>query len=314
MSRNLYVIGNGFDLWHGLPTSYRNFNCFMCRNYPKSHSRIGRMYNQLDPNMLWSDYEKVLGDLEVLRFVEQKIDNWINMDSKSFKNEFDTLHSDITGYFHDWVKDINYSIVNKKRICSICHDKNAWFLTFNYTSTLENFYGIQDEQICYIHGDTGKNPARRPIVGHGISENEIDKRVVALRDQIRRIVSSYMLPEDEKKQEKWTEDIEEETINFLKGIRKKTENCLEEKSEWFKQVKGFNDIYVLGHSLSDIDAPYFERIYKANPDATWRVSCLDESEKVKKAEGLCKMLEISMEKIQIKMFQMDELCCKYIEK
>lgn len=50
-------------------------------------------------------------------------------------------------YLRLWVESID---VNKNAVCKIKAD--ALFLTFNYTATLENVYGIDSKRVKHIHG------------------------------------------------------------------------------------------------------------------------------------------------------------------
>ncbi len=49
-SRKLYVIGNGFDLHHGLPCGYADFRAWLQRNRPKVYSTLNRIYGDCDGN------------------------------------------------------------------------------------------------------------------------------------------------------------------------------------------------------------------------------------------------------------------------
>lgn len=41
----LNIIGNGFDLYHGLPCSYYYFGCFLAKYYPDFYEEMAQMYN-----------------------------------------------------------------------------------------------------------------------------------------------------------------------------------------------------------------------------------------------------------------------------
>ena len=77
----LYIIGNGFDMAHGLNTSYWNFREYLDINYPEFLYEFERLYNiaQIDfsdprvseqtyknwqssvQRILWSNFEKNMG-------------------------------------------------------------------------------------------------------------------------------------------------------------------------------------------------------------------------------------------------------------
>ena len=56
---NFWIIGNGFDLAHRLPTTYRDFSNFLC-DYNRG------LYETLinGNNMIWSNVESGLGELD----------------------------------------------------------------------------------------------------------------------------------------------------------------------------------------------------------------------------------------------------------
>ena len=141
--KRLYIIGNGFDLYHGLPTSYKCFNCFMCREYPEDHERIGRFFDSKDITMLWSNFEKKLGEPDVLSLLDWYISKWVNKEEQDVDNDFDELNMDLNGYFQEWVKQIKMSCSNSKRLRL---DDKAYFINFNYTCTLE---GSEEQKGLY---------------------------------------------------------------------------------------------------------------------------------------------------------------------
>lgn len=57
----MYIIGNGFDRYHGLPTGYKDFGNFAQKksNYSYAVKLLGCFYN---PKELWSDFEKSLAE------------------------------------------------------------------------------------------------------------------------------------------------------------------------------------------------------------------------------------------------------------
>ena len=304
MNNKLYIIGNGFDMWHDLPTSYKCFNCYMHRELPSEHERIGHIFNRTDANMLWSDYENMLSQLDIIGLVKNNIDTFVNCAQYNIENTFDTLYEDLRGFFHKWACNINCcSIENGKRLAI---DKNANFLTFNYTNTLENLYGISSEKICYIHGDTSNNNLYMPEVGHG--DSFVEDKVHSMKDEIFRLVVEYGKLHTLKKDPDYiTDEIMSHILTFLKDLRKNTDSILENNINWFNNLRNIDEIYVLGHSLAKVDAPYFSKIHSMLPNAIWRVSYFGANEKCNRKQKLCELLEVSPENINVELFTLDEL-------
>ena len=62
MENTLYIIGNGFDLHHGLNTSYLNFRNYCVRNVPSLWKNLFEIYGDMINNdMWWSSFENKLG-------------------------------------------------------------------------------------------------------------------------------------------------------------------------------------------------------------------------------------------------------------
>jgi hypothetical protein len=58
----LYIIGNGFDLWHGIPSSYAQF-----KEYVRQRDRdlFDAVERYLPADEDWSDLEAALAEIDV---------------------------------------------------------------------------------------------------------------------------------------------------------------------------------------------------------------------------------------------------------
>lgn len=45
MGLNLNIIGNGFDLYHGLPSSYYYFGCYLIKTDAEFYEEFSNMYD-----------------------------------------------------------------------------------------------------------------------------------------------------------------------------------------------------------------------------------------------------------------------------
>lgn len=154
----LYILGNGFDVAHGLPTKYSDF-----RDYIKSYNK--ELYNKLNdiypPSILWSDFEKGLGKAD--KSFLKKIDNLFGIEDilgESFADK-------ISDTFGRWISKIDYSKAGKL----FSFSDNDIFFAFNYTDTLNSVYGIQETNIKHIHNFVGDYlfELHKLIVGHNNS-------------------------------------------------------------------------------------------------------------------------------------------------
>ena len=303
--KKLYIIGNGFDQYHDLPTSFKCFNCFMCRERSADHERIGKIFDSRDTNMLWCKFEEKLGKLDVLELVSRNLPWWVDTkDQKEFIIPFDTLHKDLVGYFHEWVTKIDMSCANSKRLEL---DRNAYYINFNYTFTLEEdkgLYQIPKDHICYIHGDTGDNNFRQPITGHG----NVDYENLIDENEIRNIIeNSHKLPIWVNTIDDFVEEIVYETKELLGGLKKDTNGVLEydDIKTFFDNCAQSEEIYVLGHSLAEVDLPYFERIANDSPKAKWCASYKTDEDK-ERIENMRKVCGIN----RIELITLDDLLKK----
>lgn len=188
---DLYLIGNGFDLFHGLPSDYYYFGCYLIKNYPEFYSELGRMYgfktmigshfleefeDAVEYDLFWSKFEERLGLLDPLWLEESLIDN---LDLEYLDDAVDIEIPEVTNadtikkYFNEWVVNTLNTNAGLKIVASELGKKkldlseDSFFVNFNYTSILEIIYGIPDKRIFHIHGVSELEEATELIVGHG---------------------------------------------------------------------------------------------------------------------------------------------------
>lgn len=250
--RTLYVIGNGFDLRHGLPSSYGCFKCYL--------NRGGRSDDVLlldylfGENKLWSDYENALGLLSPSQF-EKFIQWYKEYDRKrgvpgpyAVENGVDTIYSTIETDFREWIYSLTIDAIEPKMNI----DTDALFLTFNYTETLEQVYGLPHKHILYIHNNLNQGQL---VYGHGLDNVAIEE------------MGSHFENEDMKK----------EFVALMQSFKKNTSDIIDGKKRCFAMLNDVSKVIVIGHSLNEIDMPYFECIQAHIPSQTpWEISTYKE--------------------------------------
>jgi hypothetical protein len=155
------------------------------------------------------------------------------------KNVVDIL----PGLLRDWVASISTKDVSPKFEII----KEAKFLSFNYTRTLEDAYQIKTNNILHIHETIIEN--RPLVVGYGEARFE-DDEYVSDDDTIDIVLIK----------------------NLLSHCRKPVDAILEETKpiEWFKDLNEIESVIVYGHSCSKVDKPYFEAVVRnIKPNALW---------------------------------------------
>ena len=250
----LYLIGNGFDLHHSINSKYQDFHKYVKENNPKLESFFDT-YFQLseDLDYLWSDFENdlrtfesdlffhdisVMSEKEWFDQKEPKWSDWFGMyDEITGKIEYE--HKEICDSFLEWLKTLSITKVLRK---NLKFDNNAKFVSFNYTLTLEELYNIPSEKILHIHGDINSNSSDL-IFGHGGSLKEIV--------EFDENGDSNRVP--------WS-DAEKASLYLYDVLRKPVQSTIENNMIFFNSLSNVQHVIVLGHSLNEIDMPYFEKI------------------------------------------------------
>jgi len=249
-SNHLFIIGNGFDLWHNLPTNYKDFY----QQYREYLDQIEHYFpNGLQEEELWSDFENVLGKFDESILIDEN--DFMDFSGDDFPTQQmygledavenfsnDTIQS-ITKSFTTWINSINL----ERSVEQLTFPDTAKFINFNYTSTLQQLYKIPVEHVYHIHGNVGQ--AKPLIFGHTEAVTqamaEEDSYYTVAINNGRRVLEVLRKP---------VADIIRDKLNPL------LESCATDISV----------ITVIGHSLNKIDLPYFSRIADQFPNAHWQ--------------------------------------------
>lgn len=224
---NLIILGNGFDLAHNLHTGYKCFECFLSGN--NDHKALKDVLETLcDKSALWTDFEQSLGNMngEVIKKVRQLLDEA----GDPYKN----THQWIEGALGNWlITTIFGEPVRNKYVLDI----NDMYFSFNYTHTLEDTYGIPDNNIKHIHGRLfeGGEPGNL-MFGHENTTYEND-----------------------------------DSKSVAEQVYKNVSEIITSNSEYFDNLSKMpiDTIKVFGFSYSEIDFPYFKKICHILPYAKW---------------------------------------------
>ena len=255
MDKTLYIIGNGFDLAHGMATRYGDFKRWLIEN-----SRIDVIHElesafpvQKDNEyLLWSDFEKALGLYDL-----DKVINWSWDDL--YLTEF-SIGGQVFGA-PDFFLNTQLPDILNEAFTKWCHciplattpkdfylEKDAYYLTFNYTDTLEVLYGIPQNQILHIHGQASRND--KLIVGHNrlINPGDYWDYNLDMRENNERM----------------------QRLTDMNDLRKPYYEILEHNNLFFMDLNHVRDIHIIGHSCAEVDYPYFQKIKDSvNIGAIW---------------------------------------------
>ncbi len=304
----LFIIGNGFDIGHGLKTEYNHFRDHLLekfdvssssmdsdffyevpaiemhpkRGYIINHSEIVeflvriiseglREVNQPESDeeedkiVDWNNFEKALARLPLEHcFEDTEVTSrdegedsphygrtLANQEQRA--KDIEESISQLEEYFEGWLRGIEEKIdeVNRKKegFATLCC-RESFFLTFNYTKTLEVVYKISEEQVCHIHGKI--NDTSELVFGHGeeliLQESNIEYEETPIQDCCGSILNKF---------------------------RKDTTKWIDEHEEFFCDLENagesIHQIYSYGFSFSQVDIPYIEKICQILPPTgvTW---------------------------------------------
>ncbi|MFV8467365.1 bacteriophage abortive infection AbiH family protein [Flavobacterium sp. LB1P62] len=320
----LYIIGNGFDLYHGLDTKYQSFGMFLQDKHTELYDCLIEFYglpyldqddedSYYDP--LWADFENALADLDFEYILDENSDYLPNIASDDFRDR--DLHSfqqvmegivdNLTAKMYEAFKEfiLNVKFPNDVKGLQLKIDSDALFLNFNYTDTLERFYNVNDSRILYIHNKATSDETL--ILGHGTDPSEFKSKEEIQPDGLsdeeiyewqQQMADNYDYSYDSGK---------EELLTYFSKSYKSTEEIIQNNQTFFSNLKSIKNIIVLGHSISNVDQPYFKNIIESIEDKTvnWDASYHGEKQPIYE-----NMIAIGLNDEQINLFKMDEIKVK----
>lgn len=251
--KNLYIIGNGFDLHHNIPSKFLDYKKWLVKNKPSILCTINELFDSVD-DCWWSHFETNLTTVDMLQIACQSaFENQPDFASEHFRDadwytaehdvrlKLEAAFQEITMSFKEWILSLSQGDVSKKiRI----KKKNSLFLTFNYTETLETLYTIPTEQILYIHGKA--NSEEKLILGHGMSFKDL-AYIFEKREKIES--GDYVL-----------QRAKNSAVYSVYNYRKPVEDIINNYNRWFEKLNSITHIHIYGHSFSSIDLPYFRKV------------------------------------------------------
>ena len=213
-------------------------------------------------------------------------DNWGDEDNHRVQYIIQSLVDDITTKLKDflitWICSIDVLTASKR----LQLDADAIYFTFNYTKTLESYYKIPSKQIIHIHGITD-NPTSI-ITGHNMKllppTNDFDD--IRLYECEKIIHNDY----------------------FYKTF-KPVESIIQNYKKFFCSLSNISEIIVIGHSLNEIDLPYYKMILsKVSDETIWNISFKDSEDKKDSYKAKKRILmDLGINENNIKPFLMNEL-------
>lgn len=277
MLKRLYIVGNGFDRHHDLPTEYNPH----FRNIAERMDWQGfwSLYS-CDEENLWSDFESALSH-----------------------PDFDSLISIFDGYYPDYLSDhesdrdgiiTQVNLVGRLKFAleefannaedaliyarpldkfSQCFSPDDLYVNFNYTSTLQYLYKIDESRIFHIHGHVHCTPL---LLGYKHDTLDLGKVFIEVHKG-----RGYM-----QTAEKYVEGIEDYYIrkacdDLIAKLRTFSKPPMVEALSEFLADEEIDEIVILGHSIGSCDSDYFDFLNQKYPSVKWLVSYHSNSDMLK---------------------------------
>lgn len=304
----LYIIGNGFDLHHGVRSSYKDFERWLKKHDTDTYST----YNTVCPySNKWQDFETSMAyvDRDYLiesggLFLFDKIIDFndcqvadILMGGDAATNTADELLDNLKKDLHRWICSISIPKNYEKNKLFI--DYYGRFLTFNYSLFLESKYGIERERINYIHG-CKTDLWGTLVVGHGEdNENVFNKwwdsksyDKVRYNKHGRKNYKRDLAYKCYNSNSPEYEHISVAVENYFDDAKKDVSGIIEKNEIYFQSLSFIRHIYIWGFSFSEVDMPYIIKLIEINsyPDQMlWYINYYADEEKQKFKEKMVKL-------------------------
>lgn len=289
--KNLYIIGNGFDIYHGIKSRFSDYRKWLENNNSDLYYDLVELYEDASADEWWNDFENHLADFNILEYAYRLgFENQPDFASDDFherdryvaqlkaEKTFSLLAKEIRFSLYKWISQL--SMPKEPRI-NIKHD-DSFFLSFNYTRTLEDIYHIPNNQVLHIHGNIHEEESI--IYGHGTDRGIMYNRVQRSLPKPPAIES---LSEDEYYDNNSVYEIEhstqlaiDATLSGVLSLQKDVIGIIKKNASFFQQIAKIEKVYVYGFSFSSIDMPYLKIIKsRTTPETHWLISWVSKEDK-----------------------------------
>lgn len=259
-----YIIGNGFDLSHGMKTRFTDFYKYVSKMNPRNVDCFRYFYNIDD---LWGNFEDNIGKIDYEFYMAHMGSIYDERDEYGLTVcaddiDFDHLLCDYQELEKDlltWIKSLK--MPTKKYDLS----SDALFLSFNYSTVLEDVYSIKKKNILHIHGNilSGKLITGYDNINITKVLNGADRGIYTWEFPYE--YTGYQILE-----------------NYLSSFYKDTNSILQANIGFLNQFEKCDEIFILGLSFSKTDKKYLEYILECiNKSAKINISYFSHSDRMR---------------------------------
>lgn len=289
----LYIIGNGFDLHHGLKTKYIDFYNYLKENHGDFLERFGNIYDISEKSQLWSDFEGALQYINP-RYLYSRweqpaygSDDFSCSEYHEFanfcKDEMVEIYINLRSLFREWINSIDVAKDASRDDLYSAIDKKAIFLNFNYTLTLEKIYEVPEINVLHIHGK--QNDSNDLVFGHSCDYGIINQLLSQESEEPDDIEPTFQFGVDE-------------ITLAMSNLQKRSNSIIESNNEFWTGISDVDKVYIYGHSLSAVDSLYIKKVADSIRDsATWSIRDINAISAIRKKHILMNTLKISAGRI-----------------
>jgi hypothetical protein len=165
--------------------------------------------------------------------------------------------------FGEWVRQLKIPDPSEIASIRLPVDVSATYLNFNYTLSLQRLYGVPHARILHIHGAAMDDDAQL-VLGHGWQpENNPDPYRFEPNPEAAdmRVVEGQGIID-----------------RYFRETFKPTAEIIQNNAAFFGNLSPVERIFVMGHSMSRVDHPYFREVIR-NIDrgrVKWKISYFDD--------------------------------------
>lgn len=287
----LYIIGNGFDRHHGLPTAYSDFRDDVRSRAPHVAALVDEWLPAGDD---WGDLENALGDFDADFLISEAgnhlqsygAEDWSDASHFAFQEAIEAvvrpLSEELSELFEQWVQRVPNLTPQQAVPWRLPLQGGATFLSFNYTHTLATAYGIPERAVWHVHGVVG---AGKPLIlGHAYDHRPL--RIVPGPDEDD--------PIGDPREAEGLEIID----SYFRGTFKPADRIIASNPAFFSALNEIDEVWILGHAIGRADWAYYRALIRAIPTrAIWRASYHVPHERAERIEALTG-LGVSADRIQ----------------
>ncbi|MBR9841153.1 MAG: hypothetical protein GYB50_25220 [Rhodobacteraceae bacterium] len=265
----LFIIGNGFDIHHGIKSRYTDFASWL----EVVDREVHRAVEEFLPTWVdaegneqnaWSDLENNLEYFDTDQLLDYGsnflpsygADDWSDSGHHDFEYELDRVIRALSvGLHRNFVRWLNTLEMPSQKLFPVRSiDPRAKFLNFNYTPTVQVLYGAAN--VLHIHGSLADTTSDI-VLGHGWTPGNEDRWEARIdEDTDTRVAGGYRLIDE-----------------YFRDTFKPTAEIIRRNRAFFTGLNDVTEVYILGHGLAQVDAPYFAEILEhLSDDVDWIIS------------------------------------------